>query len=206
MARDDSPHDAVKLQLRDLRALERRRLERITDPVLGCALLESLYKLVVDAALHKDARAGAAALAMVEKDAKIDPRNRIIDISIIKNDIGALATKFQRDLLQVGTCGSLHDLATNDGAAGKGDLVDVHMRSKRSASRLAVAGEDVKDAGGEAGFFDELGSVEGGERGLLSRLEDNGATGGKGGANLPGKHDDGKIPGNDLTTHANLRI
>ena len=192
------------MELRDLRALERRGLKGVADLVLGRALLESLNKLVVDATLHKDARPRAAALAVVIKNAKVDPRNRILDVGIVEHDVGALAAELERDLLQVRACSSLHDLPADDGAARKGDLVDVHVRGNGSARRLAKAGQDVDDAGREAGFFDELGCKEAGQRCLLGGLEDNGVAAGDGGANLPGPHDDGEVPGNDLAADANL--
>ena len=200
------PHNAVKLQLRDLRALERRRLEGVANLVLGRALLESLHELVVNAALHKHTRAGTAALPVVEKDAKVDPRNRIFDVGVVEHNVGALTTQFERDLLQVGASGGLHDLAADDGAAGKGDLVNIHVRGNGSAGRLAVARDDIDDTCREAGFSDEIGSIEGGQRGLLSRLEDDGIAGSDGRANLPGPHDDGEVPGNDLAAYTNLWV
>lgn len=63
LARLDVAHDALVLQLADLRALECLRVERVADLVLKSPLLEGLDELVVDALLDVDARAGAAALA-----------------------------------------------------------------------------------------------------------------------------------------------
>lgn len=62
LARLDVTHDAVVLQLADLRALEGLRVERVAHLVLLSTPLEGLNELVVDALLDVDARTGAAAL------------------------------------------------------------------------------------------------------------------------------------------------
>lgn len=43
-------------------------------------------------------------------------------------------------------------------------------------------------------LLDEGAQVEGGERGLLSRLEDHGVAAAKGRCNLPRKHQEGEVP------------
>ena len=69
----DVVHDAVELELRDLGSLEGVLGEGVADDVLLCSLLKSLDELVVDGFLDVDTRAGAAALAVVEEDAEVDP-------------------------------------------------------------------------------------------------------------------------------------
>ena len=72
------------------------------------------------------------------------------------------------------------------------------------AGDLAEAGEDVDDTGWEASLFDELGGVEGAERGLLGGLEDDDVAAGDGGADLPGPHEEGEVPGDDLAADTDL--
>jgi hypothetical protein len=69
----DVAHDPVKLELRDLRALEVLRREGVAHLVGLGTLLEALQESVVDVFLDQDARAGAAALAMVVVDTEVDP-------------------------------------------------------------------------------------------------------------------------------------
>ena len=66
-------HDTVILQLADLGTLEGLLLEGVADLVGQGALLKGLEELVVDALLDKDTSTGAAALAVVVVDAKVDP-------------------------------------------------------------------------------------------------------------------------------------
>lgn len=169
----------------DLRALERILLEGVSDFVGRGPLLELLDKLVVDTFLHVDSASRTAALAVIEEDAEVDPRDGVVDVSVVKDDIGALATQLERDLFQVRASSSFHDLTADDGAASEGDLVDVHMGRECGAGDLAKAGNDVDDAWWETGFLDEFADVEGTERCLLSGLDDNGITTGDGWADFP---------------------
>jgi len=83
----DIAHDAVILELRDLWSLEGVGGEWVTDLVGNSALLESLNELVVDARLNVDTGTSTAALAVVEENAKVDPRDGVLDVSIVEDDI-----------------------------------------------------------------------------------------------------------------------
>ena len=52
---------------------------------------------------------------MVEVDAEVAPRDGIVDVRILKYDVGALAAQLQRYLLQVATRRSLHDGPADNG-------------------------------------------------------------------------------------------
>jgi len=95
----DVSHDAIELQLANLRALEGLRVEGVADLVLLGALLKGLEELIVDTFLHEDARAGAAALSVVEVDAKVDPADGLLDVGVVKHDVGRLATQLESHLL-----------------------------------------------------------------------------------------------------------
>ena len=81
-------HDAVELELGNLRALESVGGEGVANNVLLCALLELLDELVVDALLDVDTRSGTAALAVVEEDTKVDPRDSVVNVSVFEDDVG----------------------------------------------------------------------------------------------------------------------
>ena len=200
----DVAHDAIELELRDLGSLEGLWVEWVTDLVCLCARLEAGDELVVDALLDVDAGAGAAALAVVEEDAEVDPGDGVLDVGVVEDDVGGLAAQLEGDLLEVGVGGGLEDLATDEGGAGEGDLVDVHVRGEGGAGGLAEAGDDVDDSGREAGLLDQLGGEQGGERGLLGGLEDDGVTGGDGWADLPRPHENWEVPWDDLSADTDL--
>lgn len=84
----DVAHDPVVLQLADLGALERLGVERVADRIGRRPLLERLQELVVDALLHVDPRAGAAALSVVVVDAEVDPGDGLLDVGVVEDDVG----------------------------------------------------------------------------------------------------------------------
>ena len=200
----DVTHDAVVLNLADLGALESSLVERITDDILFSACLEGLDKLVVDALLYVDARSGAAALAVVEVDAKVDPVDGLLDIGVVEHDIRRLAAQLESNLLEVGGGGGLHDSTPNERGTGEGDLVNIHMRGDGGTGDLAESRDDVENTGGEASLLDVLGKNQSGQRSLLSCLQDNGVASRKRRSDLPGKHEKGEVPGDDLAANTKL--
>lgn len=199
----DVAHDAVELQLRNLGALEGLLVEGVANLVLLGAGLESSHELVVDALLDVHTRTGAAALAVVVVDTKVDPVDGLLNVGVVEDNVGGLAAQLQGNLLQVGASSGLHDGAADSGGASEGDLVDAHVRGDGGTSDLAEASDNVQDTSGEAGLLDEGSKSQGRQRGLLSGLEDNGVAGGQGGANLPGKHQQGEVPWDDLAADTN---
>lgn len=200
----DVAHDPVVLQLADLRALEGLLVEGVADGVGGCPRLEGREELVVDPLLHIDARAGAAALAVVVVDAEVDPGDGLLDIGIVEDDVGRLASKFKRHLLQVGRSGSLHDGTADDGGAGEGDLIDVHVRGDGGASNPAEARDNVEHTGMETGLLNKVGKYEGGQGRLLGGLQNDGVARSKSRRDLPGQHQQWEVPWDNLTADSNL--
>lgn len=200
----DVAHDAVVLDLGNLRSLEGRRVEWVTNLVLLGAGLEGLDELVVDALLDVDTGTSAAALAVVEEDAEVDPGDGVLDISIVEDNVGGLATELEGDLLQVGASSGLHDGSADNGGAGECNLVNVHVGGDGGTSNLSETRDDVDDSWGETSLLNQLSEDETGKRGLLSGLQDDGVTSGKGGANLPCQHEKWEVPWDDLTANTNL--
>ena len=157
----DVAHDAVVLELADLGSLECFLREGIADLVLLAALLESLQELVVDALLNVDTGTGAAALAVVVVDAKVDPVDGLLNVGIVEDNVGRLTAELEGHLLQVGGSGSLHDGAADDSGASEGNLVNVHVGGNGSTGDLAETADQVEDTGREAGLLDKLGEDEG---------------------------------------------
>jgi hypothetical protein len=197
-------HDAVELQLGDLGPLEGVLLEGVTDGVLGSTLPEALKELVVDLLLDVDTRTGAAALSVVEVDTEVDPVDSLFDVGISEDNVGALATKLEGHLLQVGASSRLHDLATDNSGTSEGNLVDAHVSGHGGTGDLTETGNDVDNTRGEASLLDQCAGNVSRKRCLLSSLQDDCVTGGDGGTNLPCPHEDREVPGNDLTADTNL--
>ena len=60
----------------------------------------------------------------------------LVEVGIVKDDVGTLSSELEGDLLEVGLGRLLHDLSTNGGGSGESDLVNV-----------GVGGQGVSDSG-----------------------------------------------------------
>ena len=89
----------------------------------------------------------------------------------------------------------------DDRRAGEGDLVDARVVDERRAG-IAVARDHVEDALRQPGLERQLAEPQGGQRGLLGRLQDDRAAGRERRADLPGRHQQREVPGDDLTGDA----
>jgi hypothetical protein len=74
------------------------------------------------------------------------------------------------------------------------------VRGEGGTGGTTEAGDDVDDTGGEASLLDQLGDVETRQGGLLGGLQDNCVAGGGGRSDLPGPHEQGEVPGDNLAT------
>ncbi len=95
----------------------------------------------------------------------------------------------------------LGDHAAGAGGAGEGDLGDALAGGQRHAGFAAKAVDDVEHAGWQqvGDQFDQDQQADGGG---LGRLEHDAVAGANGGGHLPGRHQDGEVPGNDLAHDA----
>ena len=76
------------------------------------------------------------------------------------------------------------------------------MGRQGRARVVAVAGDDVEGAGGKTDLLGQLGQHQGAQRCVLGRLEHYGAAGCQRRSDLPGGHQQRKVPGNDGADHA----
>ena len=123
-----------------------------------------------------------------------------VDVGVRQDDDRRFAAELERNPLQRVRRSFVDGLA-DERRARERDLVDAGMRDERCADRLAVARQDVDDAGREPGFDDEVAEPERRERRLLRRFQDAGAARCKSRTELPGRHHERKIPRNDLRHH-----
>jgi hypothetical protein len=174
----------------------------LPDLELSSGSLELLCELVVNTLLDVNPGTSTTSLTVVEADIskgcemyQIDSQDTltgvcdgIVDIGIVKDDVGTLSTELERDLLQVTVCGLFEDLLSDSGRTSEGDLVDSWRGSKGLSDGRTVTDNDVDDTGGDTSLLDELGHVQGCEGGQLGRLHDDGTSGSECGSDLPGEH------------------
>lgn len=76
------------------------------------------------------------------------------------------------------------------------------MLDECGAGRLAIAVDEVDYAGRESSITDEFAEHKNAERRLLGSLEDDGVAACKGGTELPRRHGQRIVPGDDLADDA----
>ena len=116
------------------------------------------------------------------------PVNGLVHIAVVEDDVRALTAELKTGLLEVGLCGSLENLAANDGAASESDLFYVHVVADGVSDGGAVAVNNVDNTWWETGFKGKLRSKESGEGSELGWLEDDGVSRSQSRAELPRKH------------------
>ena len=115
--------------------------------------------------------------------------------------LGDLPPSSERDLLQIAGS-SLHHQLSDLGRAREGNLVDVPMRGQGCSCSLAITGHNIDHARRKAGFRDQFAETQGRERRLFCRLQHHGATRGQSRTQFPGRHQQWKVPRNNLPDHA----
>src|ERR1700682_2023906 len=194
------PLNALELHARDDRANVDRFVERRANPQRVHAVLNLADQLIRNALLHQQPRTGAANLPLVEPDAVNQSFHGAIQIGVFKNDERRLTAKFEGKLL-VALRGGLANRASHFCRSRERNLIDFGMLHQRFASR-SIAGDDVHDAGGEAGLLADLRQCERHQGRKFRGLQHYGIPGCERGGNLPGQHEQWKIPRDDLAYDA----
>jgi len=158
-----------------------------------------LHDLVVQALVNEQARACRAHLALVEEDRPGRGIRGSLDIGVREDDVRALTAELEPHALEIRLRRGLHDRASDIGGTSEGQDVDITVSGERRTCIDAEPVHDVEYAWRNTGLKRELGQEQGGERRLLSRLQDNGAPGSQRRPELPGSHDQREVPGDDRT-------
>ncbi|MCY1413545.1 hypothetical protein D9M71_289780 [compost metagenome] len=160
------------------------------------------HELVLDRALHQQARTGGADFALVEGDGAGSGFGGGLQVrGVGEDDVRALAAGFQPDALHVGFAGIDHQLLGDLGGAGEHQGIDVHVQGQGLAHGVAIAWQHVEHASRDTGFDRQLGDADGSQRRFFGRLEHDRVTGGQRRAELPAGHQQREVPRYDGTDH-----
>ena len=118
---------------------------------LHVALQPGRGTVLVDVALHIDARGSGAVLAGVDEPARDGAARRGIEVGVRVDDEGRLAAELQVDALEVAR-GQLLDLPARRRVAGERHQVDVIVTGDRRTHLVAGTGDHVEHARRKAGF------------------------------------------------------
>ncbi len=185
----------------DQRPHLRPLVEAVAEADLRHAPLEGGDEALMDRLLDQNAGPGRADLAGVEEDAVEHVVEGGVEVGVGEDDVGVLPPQLQGDLLDV-AAGGANDLLAGIDTAGKGDQVDVVVLGQLGADAGARSEHRVDHPPGEAGLFGQFGHLEGGQRGELARLHDDGTAGRQRRGHLPGRLQQGIVPGGDLPADA----
>ena len=159
-----------------------------------------LDELVVDVLVHEDAAAGAADLALVEQDAQLHAVEHHVPLGVGEDDVGGFAAELKRRGDQALRRRARH-VAADLGRAGEREFGDTGIVEDVLSGLGTAAGDHVEHAGGN----DVLGQTRelehrqargrgGFEHGAVAR--------GEHGSELPCRHEEREVPGNDLADDA----
>ncbi len=80
------------------------------------------------------------------------PVDCLVEVGVVEDDVGRLATELEGDVLQVALGGGLHNLATDQSTTSEGDLINLHVGGDGGTDGVSVAVADVDETRREAGF------------------------------------------------------
>jgi len=135
---------------------------------------------------------------VVEENTESGPTNRGVDVCVVKDDVGALSTKLEGDVLEVRRSGSLHDVTTNKSRSSECDLFNVHMRGNRGADGVSVASNKVDNTSRQASLLEQRDNPQRAQGRKLAGLDDDSVTRRERRCELPREHQEGEIPGDNL--------
>jgi dimethylglycine dehydrogenase len=173
----------------------------IADPRAARQLDDAFDHLVVDLALHQQARAGKAGLPSRREDARHRAVDRALDVGIGKHDIGRLAAELERHRFQASGHRAIDGKAAGL-SAGERHLRNVGMRDQRHAGLRRKSRHRIHHAGREAGLGEQLREGEGRGGGVLGRLDDHRVARGKRRRQLPGQEQQRRVPRHNRHDHA----
>src|SRR5918993_907559 len=171
-------------------------VEGVPDPHPRDGWFHKGEKLVEDAPLDEDARAGAAVLAGVAEHGDGRRSGGLLQVGVGEDDVGGLAAELQRHALYgAGRAG--HDAFTDLCGTRESDLGDVGMLDESLTDLAPRAYEDVNDANRDAGLTRYALELDGGEGRELGGLENERVSRRERRRHLPARDGEREIPGND---------
>src|SRR5262249_6444528 len=151
---------------------------------------------------------------LIKVDSSDDPLDSLVDGSILKQDIGGLSPQLEGKprmtwglgvLLAIRRSGlstaggkRLRNQFAHFGGSRESDLVDAPMIDQRRARR-ARARNDIHHPRWKFGFLKYLRQLQRRDAGGLGGFEDDSISASQRRSDLPGGHQEGKIPGYNLS-------
>jgi len=194
----DVPFDPFLLPPTDHRPKGRGRVEAAPNDVLRCDRRNPVHDVIVGALLHIQPGTGHADLSGVQENRLRCTGRRRLAVGVGEDDRGRLAAQLQGHGLGVGR-GRTADGDPRRGRALEENLADQWVLSERLTGFGSGPGDDVHYPRWETCLEDQLAQKQRRERRVLGRLQDDGASGGKGGRHLPDRQHERHVPRNNAS-------
>ncbi len=159
LARLDVAQNPLLLLAGDLGPLGGGGVERVAQLLRTGPLDQARNELVVNGFLHEQPASGTAGLPLVEEQSEVRALYGGIEVGIGKDHIGAFATQFQADTLQVAASGRLHDDLARGGLPRESHLVHIHVAGEGRPRGGTKTGHHIDDAIGEPSLQGKLGDA-----------------------------------------------
>src|SRR5256714_1174511 len=198
----DVRFDSFQLLRRNLRPHLRRFVRGVAHLHLLRFLLELFQKLVLHSFIQKKTRASAAYLPLIEEDAHHRAVYGLLNVRVREHYVRRFAAEFKRDFCKI-VCGGFRNQLADFGRACESYLVNIWMRSERSARRFSESGHYVDDAIRETRLLNQSRKFHCPDGRLLGRFEHDRVACGERGRKLPRCHQERKVPRDYLPAHAN---
>src|SRR5579862_2480761 len=172
---------------------------------------ELFEKLVVDALVNNDTRAGRAFLSLKSKGRLRRTFDGGGDVRVGVNDHGIFAAHFQDGALDPDLSGGLGggdfvNVQSDFARAGEGDVAGLGMGDDGVAETGSGAGTKIHYAFGHAGFFEQFHKL-GGDRGRIARrLQNHRVAADNGGQRHASHNGAGKIPRRNDRAYAQRNV
>ena len=157
---------------------------------------ELLLELGADVLVNQDALSRHADLAGVEEGTEGALHSGVVQIGILPDNGGGLATELEEDRLEVLTS-KLADDASDEGAAGEVDLLDIRVGDKAGSDGGRVGGlmnNHVQDTSGQASLVEDGAETPHGTGTKLGSLENGSVASGDGEQDGTDTKDIGGVP------------
>ena len=180
------------------------RVQRVARAIsLRRAGREAAHELVMDVAVHQQARAGVADLAGVVINAAHRPVHRRVQVvQVGQKNLRAFAARFQGYPLHVGLPGIGQQQLAHGGGAGERQLDHIWVQCQCPPGLRPQAIDQVEHARRATGIDEQLGQPGTRQRRLLGRFEHHAVAGRQNRRQLPHRHQQWVVPGRDGAHHA----
>ncbi len=166
--------------------------------------LDALGEVGADPSDGDDDGQGHAAFACGTECGGADVSGGEVKVSVGQDDSVVVGSAEGLDALAVGDAGVLNNVG-NGGGAHEGDGVNAGV-GEDVTDEFTVAGDDVEDAVGQAGFLVELGGEDRGRGRGGCGLEDESVAGGNGNGVHPHGHHCGEVKGADTCNNTDRLV